>query len=636
MQYEQDDLDLSQVVKSTQSSNSNDQTSHSKDLQHGDYVVDDDGVSSMVIQNDYTIQQMMKNDSIQTALHELIDPNNPNTLELNYEPIDYGKDVPEGYDPGVEYINNNPYDNQAIRMKEVKDAFANYTYGLDGLVPIGSDEARIVQQAFEDLRTGKVVLPTPEEYEQQKKQLQQKKRNKQTVTNKEKQEKPFEQEKPTDSIIKPIDVTQDETMFTVKQSLDSQLEQLNHKEKEKPTMTEQENKPTETPVEEVSSNVLNLAEMEEEVKTIEPSYEQQEEEKDKNIVQVSVPKGEAETFIQSLPIETYNNIKKAEVLQINEITTMDVPIATRSITNVSEYRRLVNRRYHNTEVAERVLINSGFVVTVKPASSLEMAVIFKTPDNPNIIDYEKAYQFAYDHTVSTSIGKLSYNDFVYKVYPLDIDTILQAIYEISESPKKSITIDCGNRSCRNSYEITLDPSTLPDTSNLDEKSVQRIKTIADARTDLEKAKEIQSQSPPMIVKYLRIRDITLSIRLTNGYLATTRSMHFEAISDAYGPIVALLSLYIDKVFIHIKERPDSEEETFEVTDINMICEELRSLTDDDVTMIKALISDGFTEYKTIEYRIKGPIQCPVCGNIEEYIPCTIQDLIFQKVRTLLS
>jgi hypothetical protein len=96
--------------------------------------------------------------------------NNSLVTDANAYVPDYGEDAPEGYNPGVEYIKNNPYDPKVTLMIQVKEGFAGLTYGLPGhgLVDANSLEGKKVTEALDKLRSGEIVLPTPEEYEEQK------------------------------------------------------------------------------------------------------------------------------------------------------------------------------------------------------------------------------------------------------------------------------------------------------------------------------------------------------------------------------------------------------------------------------------------------------------------------------------
>ena len=141
----------------------------------GDYFVGEDGVGAIVIDNEERARKMQENDKTGKALLELVHSDALITDANEYRP-NYGENAPEGYDPGVEWMRNNPFDKKTKDMADIKRRFSKLTYGFTGLVDANSPEARIMAEAMEKVRTGEVVLPTPEEFEQQKREAEERKR----------------------------------------------------------------------------------------------------------------------------------------------------------------------------------------------------------------------------------------------------------------------------------------------------------------------------------------------------------------------------------------------------------------------------------------------------------------------------
>lgn len=132
----------------------------------GDYVQREDGVSGIVIDHEEELRKMQERDKTGKALMKLGDSSMLVIDANQYDPKEDG--VPDGVDPGVIWLEENPDHPDARKVREIKKGFSNFTYGLNGLVDKNSEEARVVAEALEKLRTGEVVLPTPEEYEMQK------------------------------------------------------------------------------------------------------------------------------------------------------------------------------------------------------------------------------------------------------------------------------------------------------------------------------------------------------------------------------------------------------------------------------------------------------------------------------------
>lgn len=638
-----------------------------KSVEHGSYVQTEDGMGAIVVDHEVELQKHQENDKTGKALMNLLNPNGLVTDANQYVP-NYGKDAPEGYDPGVQFIEENPYDPKTQKIKEIKEGFSKLTPGLPGhgLVNADSEEGRLVAEAFHKLETGEIVLPTPEEYEKQKEEAKKKRDQEraerqakakaalkaQTARNDINEQQPVERvepqmaEMPENAVIKK---GVDELMST--------LENGNNTHQVQPDIKEPVGVPTETPTPNTNEQVvqptqpvqtppqkpatLNLAEAEEELKEIAETTPETTEEaiKPEEVVHIDVPAGEADKLVESLPLETYDKVVKAKVIKVNEVELKDIPTATARVTSMADYKRLAKRRpkAKQAEVTERALINSGFVITLKGATSLEMATIFTSP-NTTDVDWEKEYNFCYEHTVGTSLGKLSYNEFLAKVDPTDIETILDGIYEISETDTRNVSIICGTNDggCGESYEVEVKISDLPDLDSVDDEMKARIKKIVDAKNSIDETRRIVEDSPTSIVKTVKLGDDRyIRLRPTTGNMMIERIDRIDSISQTYSPLVAIIVLYVESITIQIQERPDVEPTTYLIDTIDLICEELLHLEDDELQCVKDIITNELPQYKPITYSIKGPCKCPHCGNVKKSIPCSISDLVFQKAQSVL-
>lgn len=614
-------------------------------MEHGAYVRTEDGIGGIVVDHEVEIQKMREKDETGNKLMQLIKSDGLVT-DANQYVADYGEDAPKDYDPGVEYIKQNPYEPKVQKMKEIKEAYSNFTFGLKGLVDKNSEEGRRVSEALEKLRSGEVVLPTPEEYEQQKKEAEERRKRKQQqneVT------KPVE-DTPKEKEV--IDTTFDDDEpqmaempenIIIKKGVDDILNNMN-------TPQEVQSNEVKTPVAPVDINQptkapIDLAGIESDLE--EEAIEEKENQvnntpeiKPDEIVEINVPSGQAKEVMENLPLNTYEKVVNAKVVKINEVELKDLPTAATRVTDIAAYKRLARRRpsTKTAEATERVLINSGIVVTVKAATSLEMATIFKSPTSSDI-DWEKEYTFCYEHTIGTSIGRISYNEFCSRVSPSDIETILDGIYEISETDTRKISIICGanDGGCGEDYEVEAVVAKLPNIDSLTDEAKARIKEIIDHKNSIDESKEIVAKSPTSIVKHIKIDDERIiDVRSTTGHMMIERMDRINSIGQTYGTMVALLMLYVEKITLTIKEREDAKPQSFLLDTVDLIAEELLTLKDPELEYIKAIITDDIKDYPTMTYSIKGPCRCPHCGNTRESIPCNISDLVFQKAQNVLA
>lgn len=680
--------------------------------EHGDFVTTGDGSGAILIDHEVEMAKYQSNDKTSKSLIALVESPDLISDVNDYKP-DYGEDAPEGYDPGVQYIKENPYEKKALDMIKIKDGFSKLTYGTHGLVNADSEEGKLVEEALENLRSGKVVLPTPEEYEEQKREaaLKRKQRSeklKGTPVEHKEPETPTTSKNTTQAVTprrpKPQSIQSEPDIqmadmpenYVMKKGAVEQMSEINEKttpvaprrnpvattngnttppKKEETTRTDtpatkpeqapkmgtpatanrpavvhQEPEPTapntesvtqeeDAPTGEPSGGVLNLAELEAEAEDMKGGFVEEDDgtgeansANNDPVTIINVPEGQVGDVIKQLPPETFEKVVASKVVQINEVELKDVPTATRRITDINDYKKLKRiRPQKQPEITERALINSGFVVTLKGATSMEMSAIFISM-NSSDIDWGKSYQFCFEHTIGTSIGRLGYNEYVAMVDPSDIETILDGIYEVSEHDEISVQVNC---QCGLPYDVKIKTATLATPNRLPKESMDRVKEILDAKNDIDRAKKIQETSPTVTVKYIQSGDKTIVIRTTTGDMMVGRIDSINRIADEYNGAIAAIALFVEKVLVTAQLNENVEPDVYELTDLDIICEELKQLEDEELEMVKNMISD-LKQYETVQYTLKGPFQCPNCGHVDKEVGCTIADLVFQKVQRALA
>jgi Fe-S cluster assembly scaffold protein SufB len=112
--------------------------------------------------------------------------------------------------------------------------------------------------------------------------------------------------------------------------------------------------------------------------------------------------------------------------------------------------------------------------------------------------------------------------------------------------------------------------------------------------------------------------------------------YLDTINRDYNALIALLIMYVETITVTVQIREDAEPETVLIDNVDLICEELEGMTDLEMEELKQVISNDVKDYDPVRYTLKGDIRCPHCGNRHDEIPCTIADLIFQKVRRMLE
>lgn len=356
-----------------------------------------------------------------------------------------------------------------------------------------------------------------------------------------------------------------------------------------------------------------------------------------NVV-INVAPGAGGSVLASLPIEQRDKVETASKIVINEVETKDVPVATRRISSLDEFRA-VRPKAANIKPMETMkvtLVNSGLVLEVNGAGAMELITIL--PDDEIGVDYHKRYTFCHKHTMNTSIGKLSFSEFVSRVHPEDLPTIIHGILTVSYPETDTMEIICGGANCGERYNVEYRMADLLDINAMDERTLERAESILMAyNTSIDDSKEIHESMPIRQQKYIKLSD-TVTIKLTtmNGVTMINRFNLLDSIRETHNSFVSLMMLYVDKVLLTMQGVNDTKPEVYEIVDTFVIANLISELSDEECIVLKnALTVLLEEEVPPLTYSIRGDFVCPRCGKKETSISIGVDSMVFSKVRKAL-
>lgn len=581
-------IDVDQLINMTDRSPVS--TTKEDSYEHGEFVdMGDDGIG-IVIDSDHEMNKMMeavKNEKMESLIDESVPM---------YEKIGVTSKDSKQVDYGAMMISKNPQSEYAKSILEVKEAFAGFSPSINGLSPSNSEQAKHYDAALNALRSGEYVLPTVEQYEQQKKEIQRRK----------------EQE--------------------AQRKMENQNNVPNPEAERAP-----------------APKVINVAQMEEQANLESRPVSNPPQEENpvsaqgmvpKEVTEFKVPEGRVHDFVETLTPEQREKVETSKVIEVREVRQVDVPTVTRKITSIDQYKRVASRKV-TSEAVEVPLLNSGYVAVVKGCGSLEMASILPNVDDMEWDDYSKLYSFCYSNLVSTSIGQLSYRHFCVKTSPDDLPAMVHAILRASVPDEQSVTLTCGGKNCGKDYDITYSLSELADLDNIDQEILDRIDQIMSVKNIVDDARKVQEESPVMIQKYINIGNGEIvCIRNPNGPITIERTKPevLNKISEKYSQFVLLFLLSVEKIIVTMTDDA-GKEDVYELVDPEVIAEEIQTFSDTQLEILKEELKTlkSFSQYT---YSFKGknskPIICPHCKLENKRIPCKVQQLVFQRVSRAMS
>lgn len=362
-----------------------------------------------------------------------------------------------------------------------------------------------------------------------------------------------------------------------------------------------------------------------------------------NNIQVNVPSGNAHDFIKNLTPEIKEKITDTtSSVVVNEVTYSDIPTATRVI-NAREYKKIAPIDY-NPDTIERVLINSGYIGYFKGAGALEKinAIGMRYDEEGNSYpDIKTQAEFIYRHLTDTSIGKLSFQQFIENTAFYDMSSCIHAILRAGDVDDSTLSIQCNNPKHENGiFDVPYKLSTISHHEHFREKTNAYIDEIIRSRTVLEKAMEVHNRAPIMIQKCakfnMRNEDVTMVFGCPNIAHMINYISDYEELNNQYGKNITMFIANIDRLFSKFIPKGATEPETYEVYDNFIVADKISSLTDEQINAFSQLIGKYMEEFvlDTPKYIIKGTFYCPDCNSAITDPEIDMGSIVFQKVARL--
>lgn len=564
-------------------------------------------------------ERMARLDSRYRKALGLIDEND---VLFDNQAIEYGPDIPDRV--AILEKKKGSFDPSVIALKQLRSKFSDYDFGSNGLVPKGSNDAQIYHMAIQAVRDGRIRLPTVTEYNEQKKEHEERMKQMETTNtgvppvattppNQMNSQQPVtpppQQQTPPSA---PQQVTVDPKNVVRAQAFDIPAEQ--------PQAPAAQPAPEH---EETSKQApINLFEMQERLQAQKlqeaPAAQPAPEPTPEQSAQFNVPIEKAETFYGSLPEEEKKKVVKAKVIQINEIDKVSVPMTGKIIATRDEYRRVVKRKISG-DFVEVPLANSGYIATMRSAPAMQMATL--VPENlddiGNVIpDYGKRYQFVYNNLITTSVGPMSYNDFLRETGHGDLDALLWAIFKAS-SPNVEVSITCSNRKCLKTHRHKFSPDNVLNMAMLSNETKAQINRIIAARDIEGDAKIVHSEAPAVTLKTFELNPwCFVSVKVPDAQMMIERTPIADAIVQQYSKTIFGAMCYIKEMRVKYEESG----EFYTITDPGLICEEIFNMGDDELEILLTVIQEvAETQYDSYSFKIPGPIVCPHCGTVDPEI-----------------
>lgn len=305
------------------------------------------------------------------------------------------------------------------------------------------------------------------------------------------------------------------------------------------------------------------------------------------------------------------------VIDLNEIEIVSEP----TLSKVDDYDLMLN-----DSATYQVVCNQSYYVAFMESLKFGdiTAITNSTLDEYNY--RSKIYRTIYKKMQNTSLGSISYKDFLRITSFYDVQTLLFGLYQQTFPGKTEFDIKC--KHCKEKSTVSIDNDSL--ISVKDENIYGQIQTILKSVTKPDEALKNSILSKTMRIVLPKSK-VIIDIRTPSlkDHLDILGMVKPEVLEEQSQLII--LMLFIKSLFmISTKDTLESgKPKYYEIKDINAISRLINDLHPDDHKYLSSKIAERMEKYQ-IEYKVSS-FPCPKCQKEVGDIPVDMEDLLFRKI-----
>lgn len=337
-----------------------------------------------------------------------------------------------------------------------------------------------------------------------------------------------------------------------------------------------------------------------------------------------------EGYLKFTP-EEKEKLEKAEVIRLNEIQKVDLStIKTRKKKKFTPDKLIsMTKEAYTFSVP---LPSSGYIASLRGLSTQELQNLWVEQDEDVIRRELNKWRILYNCIKTTSIGKLTFDEFMKNTASTDFETLVFAALCATYPADDSIEITCVNQECGESYDFDYSLRSLIRAEKFDDDLKARIADIIEASSSTEDASRVHEESP--------VSSTESFILPESGYIVTTYMQSAQDLIDisyrqlaevddpAYNQ-AAILTAAVRNVLV-----PDPEDEGayIEFEEPADIMKYIYNLRDKDLLILTKKI-DEVVSNKNIEYGFMN-VTCPHCGKYNKTLALNLTDILFHHSQRL--
>ncbi len=323
--------------------------------------------------------------------------------------------------------------------------------------------------------------------------------------------------------------------------------------------------------------------------------------------------------------EEKEKIQKVEVIRLNEVQTVDInSIQTRKKKKYSADKLIsMTKATHTFEVPLPV---SGFIVALRGLSTQELQNLWVEQDEDVVRRESNKWRILYDCVVNTSIGKLTFSEFMKEVASTDYETLVFGALCATYPNDDNIEINCVNNECGKAYDLKYSLRSLIRAEKFTDDMKDMLAKVIESSTNRENALAVHEESP------LKTNDSF--ILPESGYLIKTYIQNAEEfievslkqLSEVEDPAFAQAAILTSAVQAVLIRDPEDPEFWIENTETEDIIKFIYSLRDRDLSILTKKIEEKIGD-RAIKYGFMN-VTCPHCGHYSKSLAAPLSEILF--------
>ncbi len=323
--------------------------------------------------------------------------------------------------------------------------------------------------------------------------------------------------------------------------------------------------------------------------------------------------------------EERDKLEYVKKIKLQEVETVDIKKFKSKKGGKNRLKAILKRKplVHATPI---VLPASGYTATIKGASSYELLSLMNA-SNDMVIDYEMKWSTIHSKIESTSLGDLTFNDFLKATAHSDYSMLLYGILCATYADDDEIPIECSEKDCKHVFKHKYSVRSLLRAEEISDELFSLVQNAVDSSHSIRDAKIAHSKAPVNRVKTIKLpaSGYVVGLKIQSAYDFINDSIGFlSKNSDSKYAQAALMAVAVDSFFINDEE----SEEYFEFSNIDEIIEIIYNLPSKDVSVIAAE-ANPMVEENSFNFGLMN-VKCPKCGHYRETVPFDIESILFYR------